>query len=61
MSKHYITSLIMKSAQLQSIIDNEQVRKKPDTFKLLKLKKMRLKIKDRLYRLLTAKPQYQTI
>lgn len=51
MSLHYLKSLLARSAQLQREIETEQKRPKPDSLRLLKLKKIRLVVKDRLQRM----------
>lgn len=51
MSYAYLRSLLMRTARIQKEIDNEQGRKHPDWIRLLKLKKLRLVLKDRLARL----------
>lgn len=48
MSLNRLTSLLLRSATLQRDIDDEQKRCRPDTLRLLKLKKLRLKIKDQI-------------
>lgn len=52
MSVQLMTALLMRSAKIQQKIENEQRRRWPDGIKLIKLKKLRLSIKDRLLRLL---------
>lgn len=51
MSLRFLKSLIMKSAKIQQMIEDENKRKWPDTFRLLKLKKIRLTIKDKIFQL----------
>jgi len=51
MSLGFFTSLMLRSAKLQREIDAENARPKPDSLRLLKLKKLRLVIKDKLYQL----------
>lgn len=51
MSVEYFKSLLMKSAQIQKEIEKEQSRRWPDRMRLLKLKKVRLSIKDRIERI----------
>ncbi len=51
MSVRLFKSLLFKSAQIQQEIEQERRRRWPDSFRLLKLKKIRLSIKDRLQRL----------
>ncbi len=48
MSAKYFKSLLLKSSRLQQEIEVEQHRRRPDPFRLLKLKKLRLLIADRL-------------
>lgn len=48
MPVHYFKSLLFKSTQIQQEIEKEQSRRLPDWMRLLKLKKLRLTIKDRL-------------
>ncbi len=52
MSVRLFKSLLFKSAQIQHLIEQERFRRLPDTLRLLKLKRIRLKIKDRLQHLL---------
>lgn len=52
MSVKLLKSLLFKSARIQREIEQEQQNRKPDSFRLLKLKKIRLMIKDRLQRLI---------
>lgn len=52
MSVRLFKSLLFKSAQIQQEIEQERQRRLPDSFRLLKLKKIRLSIKDRLQRLI---------
>lgn len=52
MSARLFKSLLYKSAQLDETIEREQKRPLPDRFRLLRLKKLRLAIKDRLQRLI---------
>jgi uncharacterized protein YdcH (DUF465 family) len=62
MSVQLFTSLLMRSATIQQKIEDEQRRRWPDGLKLLKLKKLRLAIKDRLLRLVQegrARPHFQ--
>jgi hypothetical protein len=51
MSIRYFKSLLFKSAQIQREIEKEVRRSWPDWIRLLKLKKIRLAIEDRLERL----------
>lgn len=48
MSVQNFKSLLFKSTQIQQEIEKEQKRRLPDWMRLLKLKKLRLAIKDRL-------------
>jgi uncharacterized protein YdcH (DUF465 family) len=54
MSPKRIHSLLIKSAEIQQEIEREHARPRPDTFRLLKLKKLRLAIKDRIITMLRA-------
>jgi uncharacterized protein YdcH (DUF465 family) len=49
MSFEYFKSLLHRSTLIQKEIDEEQKRRWPDKFRLIKLKKIRLFIKDRLH------------
>ncbi len=51
MSVQHFKSLFFKSAQIQEEIEKEHRRRWPDWMRLLKLKKIRLAIKDRLERI----------
>ncbi|MFP4098418.1 MAG: DUF465 domain-containing protein [Alphaproteobacteria bacterium] len=51
MSVQHFKSLLFKSAQIQEEIEREHKRHWPDWMRLLKLKKVRLAIKDRLERI----------
>lgn len=48
MSYALFTSLLMKSAKIQKEIEAERSTRWPNWMRLLRLKKIRLKIKDRL-------------
>lgn len=48
MSVKLFQSLLHKSAKIQQKIDAEQRSRWPDRVKLLKLKKLRLRLKDRM-------------
>ena len=48
MSVQHFKSLLFKSSQIQEEIEKEQRRPQPNWMRLLKLKKIRLSIKDRL-------------
>jgi uncharacterized protein YdcH (DUF465 family) len=52
MSVRLFKSLLYKSTQIQHEIEQEHQRLWPDRLRLLKLKKIRLSIKDRLQRML---------
>lgn len=52
MSVRLFKSLLYKSAQIQQEIEQEHQSRWPDRFRLLKLKKIRLSINDRLQRIL---------
>lgn len=51
MSVNHFKSLLFKSAHLQSEIDREYQSRWPNWLRLLKLKKLRLAIKDRIEKL----------
>lgn len=51
MSFRHFKSLLFKSAQIQQEIEREHQRRWPDWMRLLKLKKLRLAIKDRMERI----------
>jgi uncharacterized protein YdcH (DUF465 family) len=48
MSIQHFKSLLFKASKIQQQIEQEQRQRWPDTIRLLKLKKTRLQIKDRL-------------
>lgn len=50
MSVQHFKSLLFKSAQIQEEIEREHKRRLPNWMLLLKLKKIRLAIKDRMER-----------
>lgn len=52
MSVQHFKSLLFKSALIQEEIVKENRRRWPDSMRLLKLKKMRLAIKDRMLQLI---------
>jgi hypothetical protein len=54
MSFRLLQSLLQRSFKIQQRIEDEQKRKVPDNLRLLKLKKIRLIIADRLRQLLTV-------
>lgn len=56
MSVKFFKSLLFKSTQIQSEIEREQNRVWPDWMRLLKLKKIRLSIKDKMLRLARSRP-----
>lgn len=51
MSVQHFKSLLFKSAKIQNEIEKEQKKRLPDWMRLLKLKKLRLAIKDRMARI----------
>lgn len=52
-----LKSLLIKSAELQTRIDEETSKRHPDWFRVITLKKQRLLVKDRIQRLRrTARP-----
>ena len=51
MSVRHFKSLLFRSSSIQYEIEREQQRLAPDRFRLIKLKKIRLMIKDRLQRI----------
>ena len=51
MSVKYFRSLLYKSSQIQNEIEKEQKRRIPDWMRLLKLKKIRLSIKNKLVKI----------
>lgn len=55
MSLRHFRSLLFKSSRLQQEIDKEQRRRWPDWMKLLKMKKLRLAIKDRMQNMLAKR------
>jgi len=62
MSVRLFKSLLYKSTQIQQQIEQEHRRPWPDRFRLLKLKKIRLSIKDRLQRLIeTPQPAMRRV
>lgn len=58
MSPKFLKSLIFKSASIQSEIDVEQRRLRPNWKRLLRLKKMRLFIKDRIHQIALKNKQF---
>ena len=57
MSFRLLKSLFVKSTRIQQEIEREQIRPRPDQWRLLKLKKIRLAIKDKMERII----QYGTV
>ncbi len=56
MSVKRLQSLLFKSARIQKEIEQENGRRWPDWIRLLKLKKLRLAIKDSMIRLVRHQP-----
>ena len=54
MSIRNFKTLLLKSAKIQAEIEREQNGSRPDWMRLLKLKKLRLVLRDRLQRLSSA-------
>ena len=54
MSVKLFKALLYKSSQIQQKIEEESGRRWPDSLRLLKLKKLRLRIKDRLLHLIST-------
>ena len=54
MSAQHFRSLLFKSAQIQEQIDKEHKQRWPNWMRLLRLKKLRLKIKDRMAKMMRA-------
>ncbi len=52
MSDKLFKSLLFKSARIQQEIEREQSKLWPDSWRLIKLKKIRLAIRDRLERII---------
>lgn len=52
MSVRLFKSLLFKSTHIQQEIEREQTKTWPDRWRLLKLKKIRLSIKDRMERVI---------
>jgi hypothetical protein len=57
MSVKMLKNLLLKSSRLQIEIEQEQKKLLPDRFRLIKLKKTRLFIKDRLRALISRSAQ----
>lgn len=57
MSFQHFKSLLLKYAGIERAIEDEHKRKNPDGFRLLKLKKLRLEIKDRMRKLAYPNPE----
>lgn len=55
MSIRLFQSLLFKVSHLQQQIDREYKRPAPNWLRLLKLKKIRLAVKDRIHRLICSK------
>lgn len=49
--------LILMHARLDAEVQSEQKRRAPDTFRLLRLKKLKLSLKDRMQRFLRSRLQ----
>ena len=49
--------MTLAHSRLDAEIRREQKRRVPDSWRLLRLKKLRLAIKDRMHRLLHVRPQ----
>ena len=56
MSIRYFKSLLFKSTMIQEEIERENQRRWPNWIRLLKLKKLRLAIKDRMARIAQRQP-----
>lgn len=54
MSEKRVRSLLHKSAKIQQEIDREHARPAPHNLTLIRLKKLRLKIKDHIMRIVAA-------
>jgi hypothetical protein len=54
MSVRYFKALLFRAANIQTEIDREQRASRPDRMRLLKLKRLRLVLKDRIQRLANA-------
>ncbi len=48
----FLYRLMLAHARLDAELRSEQKRRAPDTFRLLRLKKLKLVIKDRMHRLM---------
>lgn len=59
MSLQYFKSLLFRSSRIQEEIEREQKRRAPDSMRLLKLKKLRLVIKDRMQELFHRMPEFR--
>ena len=51
-TRTFIKNLLMRAMRIEDAISREQRKRLPDAFRLLQMKKLRLAIKDRLYRAL---------
>jgi len=60
MSARYLRSLLFKTARIQEEIEREQKAHRPDWIRLLRLKKLRLAVKDRIQQLLARRPVRRT-
>ena len=49
-AKTFIKNMMLRALRIEEAINREQRRRLPDSLRLLQLKKLRLSIKDRLYR-----------
>ncbi len=54
--KTRLFSLLLKHQSLDEAVRAEQARRTPDPFRLLRLKRLKLAVKDRLYRLSVGRP-----
>lgn len=54
MSVRHLKSLLFRAAEIQTEIDRERSARLPNWIRLLRLKKLRLVLEDRLYRLAAA-------
>jgi hypothetical protein len=54
MSVRHFKALLFRAANIQTEIDREQKASRPDWMRLLKLKRLRLVLKDRIQRLADA-------
>ncbi len=49
--KTFIKNLLLRALRIEDAIRKEQRKRRPDSLRLLQMKKLRLAIKDRLYRI----------